>query len=183
VNIIKAPESFFKEEKRQDYKISSKMKKIWSIEIELLQILLDICIRHNLKCWVDSGTLIGAIRDKGFIPWDDDIDMVMMRDDFNKLSIIIEKELEFPYFFETIETDRFCPYKTAKLMKAGTTANINNSKGRQCIFIDIFVYDAVPTKLREINKYLLNVKLSREFCNVFNKISDLLPKFIYIRTT
>ena len=82
---MKLPEEFYKEEVRNDYKISSEMKKIWSIELDLFNQLDRICKKHNITYYADGGTLLGAVRHHGFIPWDDDMDFMMYRDDFEKL--------------------------------------------------------------------------------------------------
>lgn len=176
------PEGFFNEEIRSDYVVTSEMKKVWSIEIELAEKLIQICDKHGLKCWADGGTLIGAIRHGGFIPWDDDIDMVMMRDDYDQLVQVINDELEEPYFFECIKTDRHHKYKTAKLMKSGTTAILDpKSKGKQCIFIDVFVYDGMPHRLKRLNQHLMRIKFKREVFNLVSKFSCLLSDKMYKR--
>lgn len=59
----------------------------------LLFIFDRVCKKYNLVYWLDYGTLLGAIRHKGFIPWDDDMDVAMLRDDYNKLQDILNKEL------------------------------------------------------------------------------------------
>lgn len=61
--------------------------------VELLKIFDEICRKHNLKYWIDYGTLLGAVRHKGYIPWDDDLDVCMMSDDFYKFQEIIDGEL------------------------------------------------------------------------------------------
>ncbi len=61
-----------------------------------------MCKKYNLKCWADSGILIGTVRYQGFIPWDDDIDMVMLREDYDKLVEVADKEFSASYFFQTI---------------------------------------------------------------------------------
>ena len=75
----------FEEEIRDGYLVTERVKKIWYTEINLLIAFDRMCKEYNLKYSVCYGTLLGAIRHKGFIPWDDDIDVFMMRDDYNKM--------------------------------------------------------------------------------------------------
>ena len=66
---------FLKEEYRNGYLITDKMKKVWAVELDLLSELDRVCKKYNIKYYAAFGTLLGAIRDKGFIPWDDDLDI------------------------------------------------------------------------------------------------------------
>ena len=84
INLV-LEDSFFEEEIRSGYTVSSEMKKIWAVELDLLNEFSKVCQKHQLKWFVHAGTLLGAIRHKGFIPWDDDIDVVMPRADYEKL--------------------------------------------------------------------------------------------------
>ena len=72
-------------ETKCNFEISKKRKQIWNIELDLLFKLDEVCKKYNLKYWLDGGSLLGAIRHKGFIPWDDDVDLVMLREDYDKL--------------------------------------------------------------------------------------------------
>lgn len=96
-------EDFFKEEVRCDYKISEAQKMMWAMQIDLYMVFAEICEKYNLKYFMMYGGLLGAIRHNGFIPWDDDIDVVMPRKDYNKFIQIAPKELEEPYALQ-------CPY-------------------------------------------------------------------------
>ncbi|MBR1621497.1 MAG: LicD family protein, partial [Prevotella sp.] len=96
---IKIPDTFLKEEVRCDYKITREMKELWAIELDLYMELKRVCNKFNLKFAADSGTLLGAIRHNGFIPWDDDMDFSMPREDYEKLCEIAPKEFAPPYYF------------------------------------------------------------------------------------
>jgi lipopolysaccharide cholinephosphotransferase len=87
------PKGFFQEETRDDFTICEMMKRAWAAEMELLAIVSDICDNHGLTYYATGGTLLGAVRHKGFIPWDDDIDITMLRGDYNKLIAVLPEEL------------------------------------------------------------------------------------------
>ena len=98
---LKISNTFFDEEIRDGYKVSREMKKIWAVELDLLNELNRVCNKHNIRCMAWAGTMLGAIRHKGFIPWDDDIDIMLFRDDYEKLCEIAPSEFTYPYFFQT----------------------------------------------------------------------------------
>ena len=142
------------EETRDGYTISADMKKVWAVEMKLLKKLLDVCNRHHLRIWAEGGTLLGTIRHHGFIPWDDDIDMAMLRDDYDKLQAIAREEFQAPFFFQSGYTDQFA-WGFSKLRMDGTAAILPSDIYQQHhlgIFIDIFCYDAVPDDKNEIKK-------------------------------
>lgn len=137
-------EEFFKEEIRCDFLVDSKRKKIWAVEIDLLLKFDEICKKHNLKYFVMGGTLIGTIRHKGFIPWDDDIDVAMLRDDYEKFISVAVNEFESPYLLQLPQTDDGYYYSFAKLRNVNTTAisyAFEYSDFNQGIFLDIFPLD------------------------------------------
>jgi phosphorylcholine metabolism protein LicD len=146
---------FLKEEVRCNYKVSTQMKKVWAHEIDLVQELLRVCGKYNLKCWLDAGSLLGAVRHNGFIPWDDDIDLCMFRDDYDKLVSIAANEFEKPYLFQTAYTDKNYIRGHAQVRNTKTTAILPidiNQKFNQGIFIDVFVLDGVSDNLRFLSK-------------------------------
>ena len=67
-----------------DFKVSTLRKKVWQAQLDMVKIFIDICDKYKLKYFAAGGTLIGAIRHNGFIPWDDDIDVWMPRSDYEK---------------------------------------------------------------------------------------------------
>jgi len=90
-------ECFDQKEIRAGYCVSGKMKRVWKKQIDLVKVLDKICTRHNLTFYAIYGTLLGAVRHEGYIPWDDDIDVVMPRKDFEILKKVAVNELKYPY--------------------------------------------------------------------------------------
>jgi lipopolysaccharide cholinephosphotransferase len=150
---IKLPDSFYKEEIRNNYLVSSDMKKVWAVELDLFNQLDKICKKHNITYYADGGTLLGAVRHHGFIPWDDDMDFLMYRSDFDKLCEM-SKEFKPPYFFQTEETDHGSLRCHAQLRNSKTTGILKGEEKQkypfnQGIFIDIFPVDGVPENKQE----------------------------------
>lgn len=134
-------------EQRKGYTIDTNMKKVWKIQLNMVTKLLDVCNKHNLRIWADGGTLIGAVREHGYIPWDDDIDMVMFREDYKKLLEVAPAEFKSPYFFQCAYTEKKYYRGHSQLRYDGTAAILYGdifSSFHQGIFIDIFVLDAMP---------------------------------------
>ena len=121
---------------------------LFSVLLDLLSVFDDLCKKYNLKYFAEGGTMLGAVRHNGFIPWDDDIDLAMRRDDFDTLLKIIENEkLPEPYKFLTPITDIQYAKGLVRLCNTNTTAiSINNAiyKYNHGIFVDIFPLDEVP---------------------------------------
>lgn len=90
---MKFEEEFFCGEIRNGFYVETMMKKVWAAQLEVLRIIDDICTRHKLRYYADWGTLLGAVRHKGFVPWDDDMDITMPRKDLEKFLKIAAKEL------------------------------------------------------------------------------------------
>lgn len=135
------------EEVRRGHTISTEMKTVWSIQIQMVQKLLDVCRRNDLKIWADGGTLLGVVREHGYIPWDDDIDMLMFRDDYDRLLSIASQEFKSPFFFQSYKTDKKYYRGHSQLRFDGTTCILPGEEFcdfHQGIFIDIFVYDSIP---------------------------------------
>lgn len=140
------PESFFKEEIRCEYRVTKERKKIWAIELDLYLKFASVCEKYNLRYFLLFGSLLGAIRHKGMIPWDDDIDVCMPREDYEKFCNICVSEFEKPYLLQTPYTDKGYFYSFAKIRNRNTTCMPEvMSKGGFChgIFLDVFPLDFV----------------------------------------
>lgn len=91
--MLKFPKGFFDAEERDGFYIESEMKHVWAAQLEMIKILENICSSNDIKYFAMYGTLIGAIRHQGFIPWDDDVDIAMIREDYNRLMQISPDQL------------------------------------------------------------------------------------------
>lgn len=138
---------------------------------EMLLVLDDICRRHNIRYWLAAGTLLGAIRHKGYIPWDDDLDIELLRPDYDRLLQILPEELPDYLQLQTADTDGGYFFTYAKLRDRRSRLLETNAYDRifdmQGIFIDIFPMERVPQWLRWISCRTLG------FCYKVLKRTDL----------
>jgi phosphorylcholine metabolism protein LicD len=102
---MKVPYSYYEDEVRDGFYVSGLMKRAWAASIEVYEVVANICNKHHIQYFADSGTLLGAFRHKGFIPWDDDIDLCMKRDDYNRFLTVVKKELPQGYQMSSLYTD------------------------------------------------------------------------------
>ena len=142
-------EEFFKDEVREGFLVDSTMKKVWAAEMEVLDAVIQICDRHHIRYFADWGTLLGAVRHQGYIPWDDDIDIAMIRDDYQRFLKIAPEELPAPLWLKNMYTDEtFCELHTA--VWSGRAISFEEEylkKFHGCPYIvglDIFPLDYVP---------------------------------------
>lgn len=91
--MLQIPKEFFNKEMRLNHEISEVFKEAWAIQLTVLDQVLEIARRHDIQIWLAYGSLLGAVRHNGYVPWDDDIDICAKRDDFMRLLFILEKEL------------------------------------------------------------------------------------------
>ena len=149
---LNIPEKFFEGEERCGYYVSPEMKKVWAVQLDLLAEFARVCEKHNLRWWIDAGTLLGAVRHKGFIPWDDDVDVMMMRKDYKRL-LEVANEFKKPYSLRVFHSQLLLtPF--AKLHNENTTMieadSLNmikrNIKPDFClgIYLDVFPFDNLP---------------------------------------
>ncbi|MDG2395759.1 LicD family protein [Candidatus Thioglobus sp.] len=119
------------------------LRKAQLIILDMLIEFDSICKKHDLKYWLDSGTLLGAVRYQGFIPWDDDIDLSMPVEDYNKFKDIAADALSDKIFFQTKETDKSFKFDYIKLRSNKAKIVEWHEKDRdinyhQGVFVDIF---------------------------------------------
>ena len=170
---------FLKEEIRDGFLVDKSRKKIWAVEIELLEELLRVCSKYNLKCFAQGGTLLGTIRHKGFIPWDDDLDVALCRDDYERLCEVAEYEFSEPYFFQNALSDRNYFIGISRLRKTTTTGIISFLSDRvynNGIYIDIYVYDKIPENSNELKKLIRKVKIYETRLDNYYHVNTRNPK-------
>ena len=134
---------FFEEEQICGFTVTRALKKIWAIEIDLLQQIDRVCKKHGLRYYLMFGSLLGAVRHHGFIPWDDDMDIVMPREDYERF-IRLGHEFNEPYFLQVPCEDHDYFYSFSRLRNSRTTcspevfkyANFNHG-----IYVDVFPLD------------------------------------------
>lgn len=126
-------------------KINPNLRKLQKVEIETLDEIVRLCDKHNLEYFLIGGTCLGAIRHQGFIPWDDDIDVGMPREDYEKFIDIAIKELDDKYFIQCPKTDPKHYLGFVKIRKNNTTfANLEDhikTESHLGFFVDIFPMD------------------------------------------
>lgn len=134
-----------KDEERAEFLVTAKRKRIWNVEISLLKELERVCDKYHLRYMAHYGTLLGAVRHKGYIPWDDDLDIVMPRPDYQKLLEIGPTEFHAPFFLQSVYTDANFGMPIAKLRDSRTSAiqypDFAPENMNQGIFVDIFPLD------------------------------------------
>lgn len=150
---------FFLEEVRCDFLVTTERKKIWAIEIDLLLELDRVCNKHDIKYFLIGGTLLGAVRHKGFIPWDDDIDVAMLRKDYERFQEIAPNEFKSPYFLQTPYTDNGYFFSFVKLRNENSTGisiPFRFEDFNQGLLVDIFPID--NCKLEDVKQNYDKIK-------------------------
>lgn len=120
---------------------------IHEIEKETLVDFAKVCQKYNLSYFLLAGAALGAVRHQGPIPWDDDIDLGMLRKDYEKFLQVCQHELGDKYIFNNYRTEKNYPLLVTGMNKKGTKFVRENFKKLQCTFgigIDIFPFDNVP---------------------------------------
>jgi len=165
---MKIPDSFLLDEVRCGFMVPAPIKQAWAAELEVLAEIDRVCRKHNIKYFADWGTLLGAVRHGGFIPWDDDLDIVMKREDYDKFMTVARFDMDEGFDVQTFRNqndywlfmgkvvgkNRFC-FEKEHLRRFHNFSYIAS--------VDIFVLDYVHAdpekeeKRRNLCKYMLGV--------------------------
>ena len=123
------------------------LKELQLSELKILSEFKRICEENNLTYFLQAGTLLGAVRHGGFIPWDDDIDVSMPRSDYDRLALLCREKLGRGFFFQDSSTDPCFPYCFSKIRRMGTEVyeeHLKNVRIHKGHYIDIFPLDVCP---------------------------------------
>ena len=133
------------------------LEEIKQVELDILEYLHEICEKHDIKYFIDFGTLLGAVRHKGFIPWDDDTDISLARDEFEKLYKVLKDENHPYYKLISFRETKGYPYSYMRVYDVRTRRDANLTDPtvvlRTCV--DIFPYDGVVTEESDRKKMKL----------------------------
>ena len=169
---------------------TEQLQQLKDCEREMLKTFVDICNKYGIKYFVQGGTLLGTVRHSGFIPWDDDIDVSLHREDYEKFLSVAEKELPEYYFLQTKDTDPEYPNNFAKIRDSRTTfveSSAINLKINHGAYIDIFPLDNYPSgvkaKIFEIKKKLLTWRINKAFyiptMSIVSKIITIVTMILF----
>lgn len=160
----KIPRGNLMSEKWKQYYTDAQIKRIQEIELELLKEFIRICQELNLEYVVYGGTLLGVEKYDGFIPWDDDVDVALPRNSYNRFVSEADRYLSDKYYIQTPYNCVKSPYPYTKLRKRGTkyveysNRNVDIETG---IYIDIYPIDRIPDdeqkrkqQFKKVNKWI-----------------------------
>ncbi|SFG76870.1 lipopolysaccharide cholinephosphotransferase [Lachnospiraceae bacterium C7] len=166
--MLKFDEKFFEGETIDGFYIEPMMKKAWAAQLEVLAQFTEFCKEKGIHYFADFGTLLGAVRHKGFIPWDDDIDISMLREDYEKLKRY-KNELPGDLEFLSVKEETECLNLVERIIN-GRSINYTDeylNKYHGCPFVvglDIEVYDFMSENAEEdeMQRNLIDIVLSAE---------------------
>lgn len=136
------------------------LRKVQLIQLEIGVEIKRICELNHLKYALAYGTLLGAVRHEGFIPWDDDMDIVMPRDDYDKFIKLCKSQLKDSFFLQSYENDDYYTWPFAKIMKNGTIYREEWAikEAHNGVFVDVFPLDVCPSNLNKAKIQKLKYK-------------------------
>lgn len=150
-------EKYFENEVREGFFVPSMVKRAWAVELEVLAQIDRICAKYGIQYFAEWGTLLGAVRHKGFIPWDDDMDIAMKREDYERFLEVADSELPEGYCINNLRRREDFRLFLARVMNTshidfGGEHLRNNHEFPYIAGVDIFVLDYVSSDEEKENK-------------------------------
>ncbi len=159
------------------------IEELWEVQMELALKFKKVCEENNLKYFLSGGSLLGAIRQEGFIPWNDDIDFSMPREDYEKLIEISSDVFQSPYTFQTPMTTKDIYYGGSSRLRHDKTTCINPndilSKSNQGIWIDIIPLDYYECDIKKRNKQINKIKMYQRlsYAKVYHMYGNIIDLY------
>lgn len=186
-----------------DIKFNGTLRDIQLLYVELLRFVDNVCKKHEINYWLDSGTLLGAVRHGGFIPWDDDVDLTMLRKDYNKLLEVLPLEIsKHDYFKENCGLTLLIEGQKNYFSDFKSVYDVDNKEGylnddnfsflqiawlKPYVKIDFFPKDFLETEKISFfkknyvsNKYKFNQKVKKGEYLFFKKLNEFNDKFGFV---
>ncbi len=154
--------------------------------LKVLTVVDEVCRKHDIPYWLEGGTLLGAVRHGGFIPWDDDIDIALMRDDYKKLIFILKKELQEEYTLHSDLLDKNFKYKFSSVSLSKKDSILKDFHIGIDIFPHEYMISSFVKQFGEIiyrpavkgRKNIYNSKILNLIGSIMFPLSSLLIKFL-----
>jgi len=160
--------------------------RVWAAELEILDVIHDFCIKNDIKYSLFYGSLLGAVRHGGFIPWDDDIDIAMPREEYRRFRKLWLADPPTGYLLQDYYTDRDYTNNFMKIRKDNTTfledEEERTKKFHKGFFVDIFPLDRVaPSKIGKRVQYAacaVNLLFTRGYCSGTRGVTGIVEKVL-----
>ena len=180
-------------DKRKENQNETTLRQSQLIILRMLKIIDEVCRKHNINYWLDGGTLLGAVRHGGFIPWDDDVDIGMTREDYYRFLEVAPKELPCDMFIQNLSTTEYAgnPWTQIKDRKSLIVLS-EGAKYHQGLYLDIFPYDSYSSnsfkrvfcekifKLAYIKVQAINAPFKKPYFKKGNRLKNLIRLLLKI---
>lgn len=166
-------------ELRDGFLVTDRRKRLWNIEIEILQDIQKVCQKNDIQYFLIYGAALGAVRHKGFIPWDDDIDIGMLRSDFDRFVSAYSANGNKKYCFQYGCSRKGEESTFLRIRSRNSTAIIRSQKSKNCthgVFVEVYPYDQIPD-----NKILRILQLKT--CTVLKLLLDERFNGVYVKSS
>lgn len=161
-------------------------QQVQEILLQLMSEFHNFCITHNIKYYMIGGTLLGAVRHKGFIPWDDDIDVGMLRQDYEKF-LALSSKFSKNYIISNYKTNKHANFPLTRIHVPGTYIKTNEPKKfNHALFLDVFPIDNVPNSYSLAKKHANKIRFYKNllhykgYIQSKNKIKNSFRKIVRV---